>query len=265
MAFSPIFCLSYDKTRHVFSKNKLPKNDFFLYSCPSLIPIAPENSKTSLPILDLLNRDRSIILGSASPRRKDLLKLMGIYNFEVITSNFDENLDKNLFPTVADYCLGTAIEKGTSISNFKNKPMKSNNIGTILICADTVVSIDGMVLEKPRDRAEAIDMMNLLNNRQHVVHTGVAIFTDARGADEKLLLRSSFLKSTIVKFSDLSQADINAYVDLGEGVDKAGGYGIQGFGAQMIDFVNGCYFNVMGLPINALSQELKSLFDKNLL
>jgi len=231
--------------------------------CTKMMDTLP---KSVLPLLPYLNTNRDIILGSGSPRRKELLALMGITNFRVQMSNFDENLDKKLFGSAAEYCIATSIGKGTAIANtfLRNK----EDLDSILICADTVVEIDGLILEKPIDGADAERMLRLLSGREHCVHTGVSIF-GAKGRDsgtrETLRLLDSFSVSTFVNFLTLTEADIEAYVLTKEPFDKAGSYGIQGFGGQFVQRISGCYFNIMGLPISALSKRLCELYHEHAL
>jgi septum formation protein len=214
---------------------------------------------TLLPYLKKLQSDYKVILASGSPRRKELLSLMGITDFEVLVSNFPENLEYSQFKTPQDYCLATATQKVQAVAN-----LVSNRVGEniIVIGADTIVSIDGNILEKPMDYADAKRMISSLSGRTHTVFTSVVIFSNAFEGDRKdMVLKRSFVESTDVRFADLSESDIDAYVASGEGLDKAGSYGIQALGGQLVESINGCYFNVMGLPVNKLSKGLADLFQ----
>lgn len=130
--------------------------------------------------------------------------------------------------------------------------------------ADTVLEVDGLILEKPKDADEARRMLQNLSNRDHRVSTGVALAlpgqesaTDAESSAEIV----SFVTTTVVSFSELSNDIIDAYVATSEPFDKAGGYGIQGKAASFVEKVSGCYFNVVGLPLNALSRALLDLIN----
>jgi septum formation protein len=218
---------------------------------------------TVLPHIGRLNgADLQVILASGSPRRKELISLMGITKFEVRVSSFAENLDKSLFSSPQEYCRATAIEKGNDVC----KVLGLLPENTILVGADTIVSIDGSVLEKPTDDADSKRMISTLSGRQHDVHTAVVIYSNFHTTTEKnvarpLSLYKSFVVTSGVQFAQLTELDIDAYVASGEGKDKAGSYGIQGLGGQMVESINGCYFNVMGLPIHALSKSLAELLQ----
>lgn len=210
-------------------------------------------SYTVLPVISDLTLNRDIILGSASPRRKDLMALMGFKKFRVQTSNFEENLVKRSFPSAADYCIATSLGKGNAIASGFERD-RAGSLHSILICADTIVEIDGAVLEKPLDSADAKRMLRNLSGREHQVHSGISLFaTKNTGSLEKL---DVFSVSTTVKFVSLSDSDIDAYLLTEEPFDKAGSYGIQGYGGQFVESISGCYFNVMGLPLSALSRRL---------
>ena len=171
-----------------------------------------------------------------------------------------------LFPLASLYCLGTAVAKARDVVSNLEKSDGLQRRGTILIGSDTVVEINGKILEKPKDSADAYDMISMLSGNPHIVHTAVTIFGNGRPSNiddsetEQLLEVSSFVESTTVKFVLLAEADKRAYVDSKEGFDKAGGYGIQGLGGQMVEKIDGCYFNVMGLPLSRLSGELATLY-----
>lgn len=177
-----------------------------------------------------------IILASQSPRRRELLKYI-TNDFEVKTANVDETLEKGISPD-------KAVEY---LSKIKAEPFK-NGVETI-IGADTVVSIDGKILGKPKDKADAFDMIKELSGREHSVFTGVTVICKN---EEK-----TFSVETKVKFFDLSDDEINTYIATGEPFDKAGAYGIQGFGSLLVEKIDGDYFNVVGLPVSTLNRVLK--------
>jgi septum formation protein len=215
-------------------------------------------SKTLLPHLSKVQSEFKIVLASGSPRRKELLSVMGLPKFEVVVSNFAENFDISSFSTPEDYCLRTAQKKVEDVC----RSMGEQSAKIIVIGADTIVAIDGHVLEKPKDDSDARRMLSMLSGKQHQVHTAVTIFSNALSDNQgngPVIHVSSFVETTKVKFTSLTDADIDAYIATGEGNDKAGSYGIQGLGGQMVEGVDGCYFNVMGFPIHALSRTLSSL------
>ena len=223
----------------------------------------------ALSILAQLNaNDRTVILGSGSPRRKELLALMGVTNFVVMKSDFAEDLDKGQFSTAGEYCLATAQAKAHDVVKVLEAKQGLQRVGTLLVGADTVVEIDGKVLEKPGTEEEAFAMIKALSGNWQTVHTGVVVFTNkdhtapSSGDVAPLVATASFVTSTRVKFLDLADEDIRAYVATKDGFDKAGGYGIQSIGGQLVERIDGCYFNVMGLPISALSATLMKLYKE---
>ena len=180
-----------------------------------------------------------IILASGSPRRRELLGQMGIRNFRTLTPDIDELSDRPLPP-------GRLVE---TISAEKARAVAAQaGPDALVIAADTVVALDGAVLGKPADPADARRMLAALSGRRHQVYTG---FTVLRGGEA--VTRS---EATEVAFRPLSPGEIDAYVSTGEPLDKAGAYGIQGVGALLVERIRGDYFNVMGLPVCALGQVL---------
>ncbi|MBR3738794.1 MAG: septum formation protein Maf [Eubacterium sp.] len=177
-----------------------------------------------------------LILASKSPRRQELLKLI-TEDFIIKTAEVDETLPENISPAEAVLYL----------SKIKAQPF--SNSESIVIGADTVVSIDEKILGKPKDEDEAKAMLKRLSNRVHSVFTGVTLI---RGEKEK-----SFFVETKVKFYDLSDETIENYIKTGEPFDKAGAYGIQGRGSLLVEGIEGDYFNVVGLPVGALNQSLR--------
>ena len=171
-----------------------------------------------------------VVLASASPRRQQLLNLIGIAH-EVRPANIDETMRPREAPR--RHAERLAREKATAIA------MRDPDLVTI--GADTVVVINRKVLGKPRDQTEAIHMLSQLSGREHTVITAVAV---ARGQK----VRSS-IEEVRVKFRRLRDDEIEAYVATGEPMDKAGAYGIQGYGATIVERIDGDYFAVMGLPL----------------
>lgn len=180
-----------------------------------------------------------IILASGSPRRRELLTQMGL-SFRVVVSDADETVDKSLSPA----------EQVSLISRRKAGAV-AEAVGpdALVIAADTIVALEGQVMGKPHSRAEAAEMLSRLSGRTHEVYTG---FTLQLG--ERVITQA---ERTAVTFRDLTQSEIEAYVDTGEPMDKAGAYGIQGLGSLLVSGIRGDYFNVMGLPVCRLGQALK--------
>jgi len=179
-----------------------------------------------------------VVLASASPRRRELLSVVGIAH-EVRPANIDESYLEGETPRA--HCERLAREKAQTIA----AP------GTVTIGSDTIVVVDGEVLGKPRDEADAAAMLRRLSWRSHVVMTGVAADWNGRLV--------SAVEEVGVTFRALSDEDIAGYVATGEPMDKAGAYGIQGYGATIVERVEGDYFAVMGLPIQRLVRLLESL------
>lgn len=185
-----------------------------------------------------------VILASASPRRRELLQQVGI-EAEVCPADFAETDSSEI--SVADVALSNAKGKCLVVVAEKGDKLP-------VVAADTIVVIDNSVLGKPKDAAEAKKMLKTLSGRKHQVITGVAVSYLGR-----MLYRSNV---TEVYFRDLSEAEINAYVLTGEHLDKAGAYGIQGKGALLVERINGCYNNVVGLPLTMLDTMFKELGAK---
>jgi len=172
-----------------------------------------------------------VVLASQSPRRRELLTLIGIPH-EVRPADIDESVHEDERPVPHAERLARA--KATAIA----AP------GAWTIAADTIVVVDGAILGKPGDEAGAHRMLRALSGRAHVVVTAVAVAYAGRIA--------SAVEEVDVTFRTLSDQDIAAYVATGEPMDKAGAYGIQGYGATIVDRIDGDYFAVMGLPVNRM-------------
>ncbi len=184
-----------------------------------------------------------LILASASPRRREILKNAG-YKFEVITADADETLPPDISPEQAVKYL----------AELKNSAVAQNNDG-IIVSADTVVAVDGKILGKPADEQDAENMLKMLSGRTHSVFTGVSVSLGNK--------KTVFCEKTDVTFFDLSEKEILDYIKTGEPMDKAGAYGIQGRGALLVEKINGDYFNVVGLPIARLSRVLKDFYEED--
>lgn len=181
----------------------------------------------------------SIILASQSPRRRELLAQMGVPQFEVVPALGEEIASPGLSPAQLVEVLSRQKAEEVAVQAGPDD---------VVIAADTVVAVDGAVLGKPRDPADAARMLSLLSGRAHTVYTGVTVRrgTFSRTAHE----------ATQVRFRPLTQSEISAYIATGEPMDKAGAYGVQGKGALLVERLDGDFFNVMGLPVLRLSQML---------
>lgn len=183
-----------------------------------------------------------IVLASNSPRRLMLLRQIGIEPV-VVPSHVPEYSKEGESPE--DTALRLATEKAREVARqFKEG---------FVIGADTVVVIDGEQLGKPKDINDARRMLRLLSGRSHVVVTGLAVI-NSKSSEQKLTL-----VKTKVTFKPLSEEDIDAYISTGDPMDKAGAYGIQGRAAAFIEGIEGCYSNVVGLPLSEMMDILKAL------
>ena len=178
----------------------------------------------------------NIILASQSPRRKELLERMGIRDFETISPNVDESVFHGLPPE--ELVRRLSAEKAAAVAGRAGED-------AIVIAADTVVALEGAVLGKPADELDAFKMLSALSGVRHQVYTGVTV---CRGGEKQ-----TAHEVTDVTFRELSEREIEDYISTGEPMDKAGAYGIQGYGALLIQGISGDYYNVMGLPVCRLS------------
>ena len=186
-----------------------------------------------------------IILASASPRRRDLLAQIGITP-EIIPSGAEETITKT---EPADIV--------AELSALKCRDVASRTEGdAIVIGADTIVTLDGEILGKPKDRDDAFRMLTELQGRTHAVFTGVTVI---RLQDSRPVQETGFAEMTKVHVAPMTDREIHAYIDTGEPMDKAGAYGIQGFFARHITGIDGDYFNVVGLPVCRLWQIIQEM------
>ena len=175
-----------------------------------------------------------VILASASPRRRELLSLIGVAH-DVQPADIDETV---LPGEAADaHCERLARVKALAVR-------RSMNDDALIVGSDTIVVVDGTILGKPQDHEDAARMLRLLSNRSHVVLTAVAV---VRGRQIE-----SGVERVDVTFRHLDETEISAYIATGEPLDKAGAYGIQGFGATIVEHIDGDYFAVMGLALTRL-------------
>jgi hypothetical protein len=189
-----------------------------------------------------------IILASSSPRRKELLSK--IYkDFEIMVSDKETSIDTDE-PTT--FCVRQAKQKGLDI--YEKTINLFPNTKLLVLSFDTVVSIDNKILGKPLDRADAKKMLEKLSGKEHKVYTGVFI---AANLDNIYL--NTFFEETKVRVANLSDSEIESYLNTDDYKDKAGSYGIQGSFSKFITGIDGDFYNVMGLPIASLYQRLKEL------
>ncbi len=181
----------------------------------------------------------AVILASQSPRRRELLERMGISDFLIRPAQGEERFDPSLTP--AQLVESLSRQKAEEISAGAGPE-------DLVIAADTVVSVDGRVLGKPRDRRDAAEMLAALSGREHTVYTGVTVRRGGETVTEH--------EATAVRFRPLTQGEIEDYVSTGEPMDKAGAYGIQGYGCLLVEGITGDYFNVVGLPVCRLGRIL---------
>jgi len=191
-----------------------------------------------------LLRGKKIILASASPRRMEIFKLVGLTAIQMPSHIEEETVYDNPIKLVKYHAKNKvlAIKK-----QFENDH--------IIVGADTIVYHNNIILEKPIDIYQAADFISRLSNSVHYVYTGIAIAY-------KNQIISDYAKSR-VEFCPLSALEIEEYIKTREPLDKAGAYGIQGYGSQFIKKINGCYFNVMGFPVSLFYEMLKRIVSKD--
>jgi len=190
---------------------------------------------------------KKIILASASPRRQELLRQIGL-NFEVIAPTVDENIQESLSPheAVCELAFRKSAEVAEQLSE------------GLVIGADTVVVYNRRILGKPVSYTDAVETLRNLSGSDHLVITGFCVIDGATGS----IVKAS--ETTRVFFRHLIDEEIESYVKSGEPIDKAGSYGIQGLGAILVERIEGCYFNVVGLPLTKLAKTLRE-FGVNVL
>jgi septum formation protein len=181
-----------------------------------------------------------LILASSSPRRRDLLSSLGL-QFQVVPAELREIPSPH--EAAKDFAVRVAEKKALAVGN--------KHPHAWVIGADTVVAVEGEILGKPRDREDAKRMLQQLANREHVVITGYTLMKVAEGK------KMRGVEETRVKISSLEEREIEWYINTGEPFDKAGGYAIQGKGAFMVEWIEGSYTNVVGLPLCQLIRLFK--------
>ena len=185
-----------------------------------------------------------IILASGSPRRKEILSELGA-ELKIITADVDESSNERDPEKLAE---SLALKKGIAVYE-KLLSENSTDISLPIISADTVVFCDGEIMGKPADRDDAFRMLKKLSGKAHTVTTGICVINGG--------LPFSSSVTTKVFVDDLTDDEINAYIETRDPFDKAGSYGIQGIFSKHISKIDGCYFNVVGLPTNALAKLFK--------
>ena len=180
--------------------------------------------------------DVRLVLASASPRRRELLALTGI-PFVIDAPEVDETCDLGAKAAVAE------------LSRRKALAAAAKHPGQVVLASDTLVAIDDAPLGKPRDEADAVAMLRALSGRAHRVHTGVCVCRDGQAA--------ATVETTTVHFAPIPEEELLAYVRTPEPYDKAGAYAIQGRAAVWCSGIEGCYYNIMGLPVHRTAQLLR--------
>lgn len=210
---------------------------------------------------------KRIILGSASPRRRELLEQIGI-SFEVRVSDKEEvyhslipeEIVKELALSKAENVADDLREKQEQVKQISFDKKNNVLLDTIVIGADTIVVSDGSILGKPKDEADAVRMIRSLQGRSHKVYTGVAILDYDDEGKRKSVVHAV---ETEVFVNPMSDEEIREYAATGEPLDKAGAYGIQGQFAAYIERIDGDYCNVVGLPVSYVYRQLKEIAEKD--
>lgn len=219
-----------------------------------------------LPVLSQL-RGKRVILASASPRRKQIISLLGLTNIEVVPSTKPENLSKEDLGAF-EYVLQTAIQKCLDVYAIAlSNSLASIPDPSLVISADTIiVTTSGRILEKPRSEKEHHQMLKMLRDQKsHKCYTAVAVLAprdDAR--DPGYNIETTVEETKVIFAAEVSDELIEAYVKTREGVDKAGGYGIQGMGSLLVERIEGSADNVIGLPLRPTLQLIeKVIYDQD--
>ncbi|XP_052518884.1 probable bifunctional dTTP/UTP pyrophosphatase/methyltransferase protein [Budorcas taxicolor] len=208
------------------------------------------------PVIGTLQHKR-VVLASSSPRRREILSNAGL-RFEVVPSRFKEKLHKGSFAAPHAYAVETAKQKALEVADRMHQ--KDLRAPDVVIGADTIVAVGGLILEKPVDKQDAYRMLSRLSGKEHSVFTGVAIVHCCTKDSQLDTEVSEFYEETTVKFSELSEELLWEYIDSGEPMDKAGGYGIQALGGMLVEYVRGDFLNVVGFPLNRFCKELARLY-----
>jgi len=206
---------------------------------------------------DKFNHGVKLILASQSPRRREILDMMGLAGlYTAQPSPLDETalqirLAQSTDITPQEYTLRLAQEKSKALALQLSDDASTTS--TLVLGSDTIVDLDGMILEKPIDEASAKSMLESLSSKSHQVHTAVALY---HVVGTTYTLVDSFVDTAQVTFASLREDDILNYIATQEPMDKAGSYGIQGIGGQFVESISGDFFSVMGLPMHRTSKLL---------
>ena len=197
--------------------------------------------------------EKTIILGSASPRRRELLAQIGA-EFEVRVSNKEEVYHSNVPEEIVKEL---ALMKAENVAEELAEENPAGAVkSTVVIGADTIVVQDGKILGKPADEADAVRMLTGLQGRRHDVYTGVAVLDYDENGEKHVY---NYPVGTAVYVNEMTEKEIRAYVETKDPLDKAGAYGIQGRFAAHIDRIEGDYYNVVGLPVSRVYRTLRKL------
>ena len=184
----------------------------------------------------------SIVLASASPRRRELLAMLGVENLIVLPAVGEEVFSKEMLPS--DIVSALSLAKASEVAAHRSET-------DVIIAADTIVVLGGKILGKPHDKTEAFQMLAALSGKVHDVYTGVTVIRGDTVYTE--------YERTLVRFRNITEREILAYIETNEPMDKAGAYGAQGIGSLFVESIEGDFFNVMGLPLCRLSKMLEKL------
>lgn len=202
-------------------------------------------------------RGKKLVLASSSPRRREILSKLNV-PFDIIPSTFPETLDKSQFADPADYAQATATAKATEVFD-KLKESEATDESLIVVGCDTIVvnPVTNQILEKPVSKQHAYEMLKSIKSLDsHQVMTAIVVIGNSNGKSVVL----KHVEKTRVEFGDyVSDEIIRAYCETDEPLDKAGGYGYQGMAAMLVSRINGCYYNIVGLPLYQLVKILNDL------
>lgn len=201
---------------------------------------------------------------------QEILDMMGLKNqYDILPSPLDEKalqnelIDREYALSPPKYAQILAEHKAKAVGDSLLRTSEhavtyNDTINYYVIGSDTIVEMEGEILEKPTDEADARNMLTRLSGRWHSVHTGVSIYSSTNNYRTPI---TSFTETAQVKFTHLTPADIEAYIQTQEPMDKAGSYGIQGIGGQLVESIQGDFFAVMGLPMHKLSREMAKIIS----
>jgi septum formation protein len=250
--------------------SQFPRRQTFAMAAGAATPKTNSDSLliSKMDRIGLLEEDVKLILASQSPRRREILDMMGLAGrYTVHPSPLDEEalqvelakITPQLCPK--EYTKTLAEEKAKAMAMTLVSQGQSSHETFFILGSDTIVDLNGSILNKPVDEKEAELMLTRLSGNLHEVHTGVALYQVSPAQPHETnpaepILIKSYTDTARVRFTTLSKADIESYVKTGEPMDKAGSYGIQGIGGQFVEGIEGDFFVVMGLPMHSLSRTM---------